>query len=173
MSKNPGKAFEEDFKKSIPDRCDVTRLYDAGGWSGGKPGENPEDASKIRFTPKNPCDLIVFSQQVGMRYGTLYKLELKSLKGKSLPLGNIKSSDERRLKFVGKLATSEVKGVWAGFVVNFRDTNETFFVLASKVAAFIEAADRASIPIAWFRENGRLIEQTLKRIRWKYDLEWM
>lgn len=173
MAKNSGKAFEEDFKKSIPDRCDVTRLYDAGGWSGGSPGGHIDN--KIRFTPKNPCDLIVFAPRLepGTFYGVLYKLELKSLKGKSLPLGNIKSSDEKRLKFVATLVASEEKRVKAGLVVNFRDTNETFFVLASKVAAFIEAAERASIPIAWFRENGRLIPQTLKISRYRYDLEWM
>lgn len=172
MAQNPGKRFEEDFKQSIPDRCDVTRLYDAGGWSGGSPGGHIDN--KIRFTPKNPCDLIVFARGPQMhRYGILYKLELKSLKGKSLPLGNIKTSDEKRLKFVGKLVASEDKGVQAGFVVNFRDTNETFFVLASKVMVFLDAMERASIPIAWFRENGRLIEQELKRVRYSYDLEWM
>ncbi len=168
MSKNPGKDFEADFKKSIPDRCDVTRLYDAGGWSGGEAG------GVQRFTPANPCDLIVFSQPIQPSvWGAMYKLELKSLKGKSLPLGNIKSSDEKRIKFVAKLVASEERGVQAGFIVNFRDTNETFFVIASKIAAFIEAAERASIPIAWFRENGRLIKQELKRVRYKYDLEWM
>jgi len=169
MAKNPGKAFEEDFKKSIQDRCDVTRLYDAGGWSGGEAG------GVQRFTPSNPCDLIVFAARLdpATRLGILYKLELKSLNGKSLPLGNIKSSDERRLKFVGKLVASEDRRAEAGFVVNFRDTNETFFVRASKVAAFLEAAERASIPIAWFRENGRLIGQTLKISRWRYDLEWL
>ncbi len=169
MPKDPGKKFEEDFKKSIPDRCDVTRLYDAGGWSGGVPGEG----DNIRFTPSNPCDLIVFSANLVTSHGKLYKLELKSLNGKSLPLGNIKSSDEKRLKFVAKLVASENRGVMAGFVVNFRDTNETFFVLASKVFVFIELAERASIPIAWFRENGRLIEQKIKRVRWGYDLEWL
>lgn len=168
MSKSPGKDFEADFKKSIPDRCDVTRLYDAGGWSGGEAG------GVQRFTPANPCDLIVFARYYpDTCLGTLYKLELKSLKGKSLPLGNLKSSDEKRLKFVGKLATSEAKGVQAGFVVNFRDTNETFFVMAGKVLEFILAADRASIPIAWFREHGRLIEQKLKKVHYGYDLEWM
>jgi recombination protein U len=168
MAKNPGKAFEEDFKKSIPDRCDVTRLYDAGGWSGGEAG------GVQRFTPANPCDLIIFARRLDpVPMCAMYKLELKSLKGKSLPLGNIKSSDEKRLKFVAKLVASEVKGVKAGFIVNFRDTNETFFVLASKVAAFLEAAERASIPITWFRENGLLIKQKLKIKRYGYDLEWM
>ena len=169
MGKNPGKKFEQDFMNSIPDRCDVTRLYDAGGWSGGEAG------GIQRFTPTNPCDLIVFAARLdpATHLGIQYKLELKSLKGKSLPLGNIKSSDEKRLKFVAKLVASEDKRVKAGFVVNFRDTNETFFVLASKVAVFLEAADRASIPIAWFREHGRQIDQKLKRVRWGYDLEWL
>jgi len=170
MSKNPGKQFEEDFIKSIPDKCDVTRLIDAGGWSGGEPGEG----GKQRFTPTHPCDFIVFSPRLySCHLGIQYKLELKSTLGKSLPLGNIKPSDEKRLKFVGKLVASENRGVKAGFVINFRATNETFFVMASKIAAFIKAAERASIPIAWFREHGRLIEQKLKKVHYGYDLEWL
>ena len=168
MAKNPGKDFEADFKESIPDRCDVTRLYDAGGWSGGQPGEVQ------RFTPSNPCDLIIFARRLepGL-YGHCYKLELKSLKGKSLPFGNIKTVEKKRDKFITNLVASEDRGVQAGFVVNFRDTNETFFVLASEVQGFIETTDWQSIPIAWFRENGRLITQILKRVRYSYDLEWM
>lgn len=104
MGLAPGKQFEKDFKDSIPDRCDVTRLIDAGGWSRG---------SDLRFTPKNPCDMIIFSHTSANIM--MYKLELKSTLGKSLPFGNIKAKKpvddgyERALKFVKGLYESEKK----------------------------------------------------------------
>lgn len=159
MSKNPGKKFEEDFVRSIPERCDVTRLKDGGGWS---------NATNMRFTSNNPCDFIVFSEsEFGTSEGTMYKLELKSVKGKSLPFGNTK--DHQRIS----LEVSQSKGVWAGFIVNFRDTNETFAIRTSNIAAFMAITDRKSIPLSWFRDNGKLIKQTLIRVRYKYGLEWL
>jgi recombination protein U len=173
MSKSPGKSFERDFRDSIPDRCDVTRLKDAGGWS---------NATNMRFTSSNPCDVIIYSDggySCGLIKTIMYKLELKSTLGKSLLYGNIKASNEKRtakensIKFTKVLVDSENKGVWAGFIVNFRVTNQTFRVLASEVLHHLETAGRASIPIAWFEENGTLIKQTLKKIHYRYDLEWL
>ena len=170
MAKNPGKQFEDDFKSSIPDRCDVTRLIDAGGWSRG---------SDLRFTPKNPCDFIILSEGGLVCPRGQYKIELKSTLGKSLPFGNIKTKKpgddgyERAIKFVRGLVASQDKEVWAGFIVNFRETNETFRIPASNVLKFMTFADRASFPIAWFREKGVRIKQTLKIIHYRYDLEWL
>jgi recombination protein U len=175
MAKNPGKKFEEDFIKSIPDRCDVTRLKDAGGWS---------NATNMRFTSSNPCDFIIYSNR-GIGGGHQYKLELKSLEGKSLPYGNIKgkkpatkkkpatSAKENSITFTETLMESLMKGVRAGFVVNFRDVNETFYVSAELVLEHLKNADRASIPIAWFKEYGILIKQTIVIKRYRYDLEWL
>jgi recombination protein U len=170
MAKNPGKKFEEDFVKSIPDRCDVTRLKDAGGWS---------KSADLRFTIKNPCDFIVFSGKPDRIANQMYKLELKSLKGKSLPYSNIKGKTDKltvkeaSLKFVNALEKSQNKGVGAMFIVNFRDVNKTFAVTADIVRRHIEDAKRSSIPIAWFEEHGVLIKQELVRVRYKYDLEWL
>lgn len=170
MAKNPGKIFEESFIKSVPERCDVTRLKDAGGWS---------NATNTRFTSKNPCDFIVYSDSSVFGYPRMFKLELKSLLKKSLPYANIKpktkklTAEENAYLFVCNLVESENKGVCAMFVVNFRDVNETYTVFASDVKRFMETETRQSIPLAWFRENGELVEQTLIRVRYRYDLEWL
>jgi recombination protein U len=156
MAKNPGKKFEEDFVKSIPDYCDITRLKDAGGWS---------NATNMRFTSKNPCDFIVYSSR-GL-FGKMYKLELKSTLGKSLPFTNIKS---HQLKC---LCESEEKLVDSGFVVNFRDVNETYFAEASAVWVYMQVTDRKSIPLNWFRDMTTQIQQTIIRVRWRYDLSWL
>ncbi len=156
MSKNPGKKFEEDFIKSIPDRCDVTRLKDGGGWS---------NATNMRFTSNNPCDFIVYSSR-GL-FGKMYKFELKSTLGKSLPLSNIKSHQ------LTGLCDSEDKLVDSGFVVNFRDVNETYFAEASAVWIFTQTESRKSIPLSWFRGKCTQIQQSLIRVRYRYDLEWL
>ena len=171
MSKAPGKQFESSFVESIPKRCDFTRLKDAGGWS------KSED---LRFTIKNPCDMIVFSgsREQGVS-AVMYKLELKSCLKRSLPYANIKpktaqwSSLDNSIKFVKALVESESKGVWAGFVVNFRDYNQTYRVLASAVLLHLQTESRKSIPLEWFQEHGTLIKQTLKKVHYRYDLEWM
>jgi hypothetical protein len=172
MPKNPGKQFEASFTESIPDRCDVTRLKDAGGWS---------NATNMRFTSSNPCDLTIYAHRdkEHLVYGSYYKFELKSTELKSLPYGNIKSKTdkltvlERSIAFTKVLVESEKKGVHACFIVNFRAVKKTYMVYASKVLNHLETADRASIPIAWFEENGILIKQTLKIKHYRYDLEWL
>jgi len=160
MSNSPGKDFEKDFKDSIPERCDVTRLKDAGGWS---------NATNMRFTSPNPCDIIIYSG----RSGAMRKLELKSFHGKSMPYGNIKQKKEKRIKFVSDLVESQRKGVSAGFVLNFRDLNETYLVSALDLKNYMEAADRQSFPLDAARKWGRLIKQTLKIKHYRYDLEWL
>ena len=169
--KTPGKQFEDSFRESIPERCDFTRLKDAGGWS---------DATNMRFTSANPCDMIIFSQFRGdLIWNSMYKLELKSCLGKSLPYANIKPKNHQRsalensIRFVKVLVESEKKGVWAGFIVNFRAVNKTYRVLASDVLRHLQTESRSSFPIAWFEEHGTVIEQTLKRVHYRYDLEWL
>lgn len=154
-----GKRFEEDFLKSIPARCDVTRLKDGGGWS---------NATNMRFTSNNPCDFIVFSEdEFGSGTGTMYMLELKSVKGKSMPFSNIK---EHQLK---SLCSSGTKGVAAKFIINFRATNETFMMSAKCMLFHMDNCGRMSLSLEHAREIGRKIKQTLKISRYRYELEWL
>lgn len=159
MAKNPGKKFEEDFIRSLPERCDVTRLKDTGGWG---------NATNLRFSSTNPCDFIVFSAAKDeMDTGNMYKLELKSVKGKSLPFSNIK---EHQLT---SLLESQSKGVTACFVVNFRAVNETYLVAVHLMANLIGLDERKSLSLAYARDNCILVKQSLIRVRWKYDLDWL
>jgi len=154
MPKGPGKDFETDFIQSVPKRCDVTRLKDAGGWS---------DATNMRFTSKNPCDFIVWSAKTKR----MYKFELKSVQGKSLPFANIKQHQ------LESLCESRNKGVCSLFVVNFRGTDATYLIKPSTIEACMENGVRKSLSLAEARESGIRVKQTLKRIHWGYDLEWL
>lgn len=141
----PGKRFEEDFKKSIPKDVFFLRLIDSGGWS---------NASNTRFTPSNLCDCIVFKE------GRLYLLELKSHKGKSIPVQAMKQLD--------RMAEIQIQGVQACMILNYREHNVTYLIAVQSVVECLKT--RKSVPISWCEEHGQLIPQTLKRTRYRYDL---
>lgn len=149
--KNEGKRFEEDFKNSIPNDMFIYRLNDnVGAWGGG---------NKTSFSSSNICDYILY------QYPTLILLELKSFKGKSIPLSNIR---ENQLK--GLQDSSDFKGVIAGFIFNCRTVGETYFLTSEQVIYFVKNNTRKSIPISYLRNNGIKIEQTLKRVRYTYNI---
>jgi len=156
--KRPGKDFEKDFIASVPDRCDVTRLKDAGGWS---------NATNMRFTSKNPCDFIVWSPIRYACLGKMYKIELKSVAGKSMPFTNIKPN-----QFKG-LLESDKKGVQSCIIVNFRGDNETCIIDIRMMIDHIATCGRKSLSLENAKRIGGTINQTLKRVRWRYDLEWL
>ncbi|WP_185903463.1 Holliday junction resolvase RecU [Lysinibacillus sphaericus] len=143
---NPGKQFEKDFYASVSEKgyLFVYRLKD----------------DNLGFANvKNPCDFILYKKP------NIYLLELKSHKGKSIPFGAIQSYQiESLYRF------SNIDGVKAGFVFNFRDMNETYFVEAVSVYHFYHERKRKSFSLNWVKENGNAISQELKRTRFKYDL---
>lgn len=151
MTKNEGKKFEEDFKKSVPSNAFIYKLKDAGGWS---------NASNTRFTVNNICDYIMYADK------TLYLLELKSLKGKSLPYSNVK---ENQIK--GLTDATKYKGVISGLVVNFRDVNKTYFLPINRLNHFKKTSDRKSYPIDLFEKDGILIKQKIKTTRYDYFID--
>ena len=149
---NEGKKFETDFIRSVPKDWFHYRLNDSSSsWSSGE---------KARFTPSNICDFIVYNS-------TLWLLELKSHKGKSIPFSCI------RPKQVEGLMDAYTKKVNAGYIINFRDIEETYFVYADAIHVFMKNETRKSIPLIWIKETGVLIPQTKKKVRYNYDLKFM
>ena len=148
---NEGKKFEEDFRKSIPAGCYIYKLKDAGGWS---------NASNTRFTISNMCDFIMYYKP------TLYLLELKSTKGKSLPFSNIKDNQIKEL-----LVASNTEGVRAGLVINLRSINETYYLNIKDFKKYVETTERKSISLDYLRSKGILIEQELKKTRYRYNIK--
>ena len=154
--KNEGKKFEEDFAKSAPEWLDFTRLIDAGGWS---------KSDDLRFTPSNLCDFIVFSDKTHK----LYKMELKSVAGISLPFGNINEKKLEKLCESGSVSPLIVPC----FVINYRKPEATFLVKAARIKTFMETSPRKSIPLEWAQTAGENILQRKIRVRYRYDLEWL
>lgn len=153
MTQSPGKKFEEDFFKSAPKDWFIYRLKDsAGSWSN-------NDLS--RFTPRNICDFFLFTGKI------LYGIECKSFKGKSMPYSNIKDNQLKGLLDMSVDLPMNARGI---FVFNFRDLNETYYINAFMVNALIQTGTRKSLSINEARENGILIPQELKRVRYSYKL---
>ena len=150
---NEGKRFEQDFIESVPAEWFKYRLNDSGGaWQGG---------DKARFTPSNICDFIVYN-------GNLWLLELKSHKGKSIPLSCI------RPKQVKGLTEACTKGVDAGYIINFRDTEETYFISVFGVNNYIKQFPlKKSISLSWLKGYGILIPQVKRKTRYGYILQFM
>ena len=66
------------------------------------------------------------------------------------------------------------RGVFGGFIINFRDLEETYFIDVHDILLYIKSTDRKSIPVDWCRDYGVRIEQTKKRTRYTYNLsKWL
>ena len=130
-SNNIGKTFEQEFKECVPPDYYLYRLKD--------------DTSGF-YGVSNPCDYILF------RSPYLFLVELKTHKGKSIPIAKIRPN-----QIQGMEKATHYEGVYGGFLINFTQTEE-----------------RKSIPVEWCRDHGVKIEQKKKRVRYSYDLEsWL
>ena len=149
---NTGKVFEQDFKQSIPEEIFFYRFKDSSNqW-----GSN----NKVRFTPSNICDCLLYDGD------NLYLLELKSCKGKSLPLNNIREHQIDDL-----YTSSNYKNIIAGFVINFSEVGRCFFIDTLRLKDFIAKEDRKSIPINYLEEFGLEINCQKKITHYRYDVE--
>ena len=166
--KNEGKIFEDSFVNSCPDYVLVKKLNDnAAGWSGG---------NNTRFSSNNECDFIMSND----RTRTLYGLELKSTKDKSLTFWREDFEDKnkkqtfqiRKCQILGLKKWNAHLGVF-GFVFNFMsEKNETYFFIIYDFLIYTEKLDKKSINIKDIRKmNPIKIENNLVRTRYKYDIE--
>lgn len=158
---NAGKAFEADWKNSTPNNCFYKRIADAAQSFGAD--------SSLRFSNKNPYDVEIY------KFPYLYALELKSTTCKSLSFERIgeKSSSPmiKGHQLKGLLDASHHTGVIAGLIINFRSSNETFFIHISEFLRFAESTTKKSINQTDILLMAHIkIEQTLKRTRYCYDI---
>lgn len=150
--KTSGKRFEENWKKSIPKNTFYYRLRDGSSSWGGN--------DKVRFQQENICDSIMFDGDY------LYTLELKSTKGKSLPYTNIKDH-----QIIDLLWCSEFANVIAGFVIEFADLNECYFIEINDFKLYKDKNNRKSLPIDYCRKNGLKIGVEKLKINRKFDVK--
>lgn len=72
----------------------------------------------------------------------------------------------------GLKKASFIKGVIAGFVINFRNTEHTYFLHIDDFLKFSKKATKKSINEQDVIENnGHLIEQEIKKVNYRYNIE--
>ena len=149
-----GKRFEQDIRASIPPEFFIERYKDdTAGFKG----------------VANPADFRLY------KYPFTFLWELKTHKGKSIPLDKIRNSQLKEMR-----KAEPHFGVHCGFILNYRDLEETYYITFFDLlgAYYIrndegdyEAIGRKSIPVEWCREYGVRISQAKKIVRYTYDLE--
>ena len=150
-----GKIFEDNFKKSVPNEILYERFKDGtSNWS--------RSDDKVRFQAKNVCDCFLFDSYV------LLYLELKSHKGKSLPLNCIRENQQKELP---KRQMHE--NVLSGLLVEFSDLERVFYLNIDDFIKFKETSDRKSIPLEYFIDYGIEVSARKLRTSCRYDITKM
>lgn len=161
--KNTGKIFEQDFIKSVPDGIGVLRLPDAA--------QSFFRNTNLRFSKKNPFDYMIWNPDTL----TLYALELKTVKGKSI-------SFEREEKEHGEIHHHQIVGLsnWSkigecvcGFIIEFRELEKTIFIDIDEFIKLINTISKKS-----FNYNDLInneinivtIPQEIKKTHYRYDI---
>jgi recombination protein U len=162
---NEGKKFESDIKQSIPQNMFFLRLND--------PSVSFGQSSSTRFSPTNICDFIAYKN------GIMYCWELKTTLG-SLTYWSEKLDDKNKKQsfaikanqIKGLQYASQFGGIVAGFILNFRKVNKTYFLSIQKFDEMVSKLDKKSFNIDDCISAGAiLIEQQIKRTHYKYDIE--
>ena len=168
MAANKGKKFERQFKESAEnDGLFVLRLNDTDLSFNGN--------EHSRFTLKNPYDFLIYN------YPNIFCLELKSSCYSSIGIQRSPKEPEKMIKFhqINSLVQASTKeGVYAGFVLNFRDDEtleeETYFLRIKDFCDFLIENDKKSINKTDVKKyNGILVEQKKKRTLYTYNIKKM
>lgn len=168
MASNVGKDFENDVKSSVSKDVYFQRMNDsATSWI---------PNARTQFTPNNPYDFFAFYNN------SLFCLELKSTKHTSLTFWREDFEDKtkkqtfmiRKNQIQGLQKASTYKNVFAGFLINFRDVERTYWV---NIIDFLKYTDKEkfnkkSVNEDDFISMGALcIPQEKKRVHYRYDIK--
>lgn len=167
IPKNPGKLFEDDFKKSIPNHCLHKRLNDnAASFAGG---------TNTRFASNNECDFILFDT-IQRKF---HALELKSTKSSLTYWRKDFVNDEKKHTFqikknqiLGLHKWSKYDNVICGFIFNFRHKNNTtYFVSIEDFLQYTSTLFKKSINHDdVIQMNPIRIKDEKKITRYRYDI---
>lgn len=161
---NPGKIFEEQIKKSVPDYALLYRLPDAA--------QSFNQSNALRFSRKNPFDFLLWDA----KRRVLYALELKTVKGKSISFERDKSENKEihYHQICGLNEWAKYDGIVAGFIIEFRAIEITIFIDIVNFLSLIRQIEKKSFNIDDLDRCGVqycVIAQTLLKTRYVYDID--
>lgn len=159
---NPGKNFEIQFEKCIPDVVYHLRVKDSAN--------NFSQSDLSKFATKNPYDLFMVYE------GKFLPMELKSTSSTSFSIQSAELEAGKDIKYhqIKSLTkASEYDGVLAGFVFDFRRSN-TYWMSIKDFNDFLNSTEKKSInENDIIRYDGIMIQKRLKRTNYKYDIRQM
>lgn len=162
--KNIGKIFEESLKKSTPSYSLLYRLPDAA--------QSFDKSSKLRFSRKNPFDFLLWDS-IGH---ILFALEAKTVSGASISFERTKKEhgEIHYHQIMGLNEWQKYDGIFAGFIIEFRKTEKTIFLLIDDFNTIMSTINKKSFTIKDLDINNIpyiLIPQKKARTRYTYDLD--
>lgn len=156
--KNLGKKFEQQWRESSPLGNNIFYYRFKDGTASWNKNNN-----NVRFQAKNICDCMTFYN------GKLFLNELKSHKGKSLPLNCIRKN-QREAMYDASLKDN----VYCNIIVFFSDLERCFSLDIQDLVDYMDSETSKSIPIAYFEQYGREIKVNKLRTNYRFDIEsWL
>ena len=164
MALSIGKRFESNIAKSAPDYALVCRLPDSAQAFG--------SSSRLRFSRKNPFDYLIWDSK---RF-RLYAIELKTVKGKTI-------SFERSEEDTGEIHLHQIDGLneWnlydgiiCGFLIEFRENEETIFLKIEDFNDLLSEIDKKSFgkkDLDLYGISYFIVPQKKIRVNYRYDID--
>ena len=148
-----GKVFETEIKDSIGEDIFYYRFRDT-------PASYAKDTESIKYIVPNPCDMFLFKTPC------LYFIELKNVSDKKIYSFNKTALDQiERMR-----SLKEVPKFIKGFIITFREYEETYFLYLKDIVMFLETSGKKSIKKEECNALGLHIPQTKKRKYFFYDI---
>lgn len=157
---NQGKIFETNFRKSVPKHIFYYRFRDSSGaWN---------NNSNLRFTPSNIADNLIFYN------GKLFLNELKSHKGKSIPLEKINGNKTKVKQINDLFVANTFDNIESNLIVFFSDVERCFSLNIVDFVDYTQSETSKSIPIAYFEKYGKEIKVSKLKTNYRFDIEsWL
>lgn len=161
---NVGKRFEQDFIKSASDYVGVIRLPDAA--------QSFYKSSNLRFSLKNPYDYILWNPKTL----TLYAIELKTVKGKSISFERSKEEhgEIHYHQIIGLQNFEKIGECVCGFIIEFRELEKTIFIPIKEFLKLQDVIPKKSFnynDLSTYNINYIIINQTLLKTHYRYDID--
>lgn len=162
---NIGKRFEQDWIKSVPDYVGVLRIPDAA--------QSFYKSSNLRFSRKNPFDFLLWCPNAL----TLYTLELKTVKGKSISFERTKDEhgEIHYHQIVGLENFEKIGECVCGFIIEFRELETTIFLPINEFIKLQELISKKSFNYNDLVNNNIkfiTIPQKMLKTHYRYDIEY-
>lgn len=162
--KNVGKIFESNIKASIPNDVFIYRIPDASQSF----DINSSGNSKLRFSSHSPCDFFIFD---GSR---LWAVECKSFSG-SCSFERTKEDNGiiHKHQIESLSAYSAYKNIVSGFLLDFRKTDNTYFLSINDFNNMVACLNKKS-----FNEQDMLdmckaykIDKRKLKVNYRYNMK--